>query len=356
MRVLHVDSASGWRGGQNQALLTARGMAARGHPVLLACQKGGVLSERARASGLDVETLVFRGDLWPAAALGLGALVRRFRPDVVQLHDPHALLAGQLAARSRAPCVATRRVDFPLRGPLSRAKYRGCAAVIAVSQRIRGVLEAAGLDPTRLRVVYEGVPDRAPLPGGRQALRALGLAEDALVVGNVAALTDHKDHATLLAAAGLVVAAEPRARFVIAGDGELRASLEARAGALGLGGRCLFLGFREDVDRLIPAFDVFCLSSHLEGLGTSLLDAMCFGRPIVATAAGGIPEAVQDGVNGRLAPARDPQALARALLETLASPSLRAAWGASGRALFEQRFTEARMVEETLRVLEGNLG
>jgi len=88
----------------------------------------------------------------------------------------------------------------------------------------------------------------------------------------------------------------------------------------------------------------------MEGLGTSLLDAMAFGVPVVATAAGGIPEAVVDGVTGRLVPPRDPPALAAALGEALADPGRRAAWGRAGRRRFEERFTADRMVEATLAV------
>lgn len=352
MRVLHLDSARGWRGGQNQVLLTARGMAERGHAVLLGCQAGGALLERARGLGLPAEGLRFAGDFSPLAALALRALVRRFRPDAIQSHDPHTLLAAWWAGGS-ARRFAVRRVDFPLRGRLSRAKYGACERVIAVSSAIRAVLGASGLPAQRVSVVHEGVPDRPAEPGGRAALRELGVPADGLVVGNVAALTGHKDHASLLDAAALLVAREPRAHLVIAGEGELRPALEARAAALGLGRRCLFLGFRGDLDRLLPAFDVFCLSSRLEGLGTSLLDAMCFARPIVATAAGGIAEAVADGVNGRLVPPGDASALAEALLETLRDDGLRATYGAAGRRLFEERFTDARMVEETLAVLAG---
>ena len=170
------------------------------------------------------------------------------------------------------------------------------------------------------------------------------------MVGNVAALTGHKDHATLLAAAARVLARRPETRFVIVGEGELEPSLAAQARALGLEGRCVFAGFRNDLDRLVPAFTVFCLSSHMEGLGTSLLDAMSFAVPIVATAAGGIPEAVSDGITGRLVPPRDPDALATALVEALESPERRAAWGAAGRRRFEERFTADRMVETTLAV------
>jgi glycosyltransferase involved in cell wall biosynthesis len=347
--VVHVDTAATWRGGQNQVLLTARGMAARGVRTEIACRRGGELEVRARAAGLGVRPVPFRGDLWPP---GTHRLRREPRP-VLLLHDPHAVSAGLVAARlgRRAPLVAVRRVDFPLRGPLSRAKYAACGRVIVVSRAIGSVMEAAGLGSDRLRLVYEGVPERTPLPGGREALAKLGVPEGVPVVGNVAALTGHKDHATLLEAMALLRARLPEARLVIAGEGELRGALEARTRALGLADRVLFAGFRDDLDRLLPAFSVFCLSSRLEGLGTSLLDAMAFGLPVVATAAGGIPEAVEDGVTGRLVPPRDPPSLARALAEVLCDERRRAGWGAAGRRLYLERFTAERMVEETLRVV-----
>jgi L-malate glycosyltransferase len=354
VKVLHVDSARGWRGGQNQVLLSARGMAGRGHQVLLACQKGGVLEERARAAGLDVCGLRFQGDLSPLAVAGLSGLLRRQRPQVVQAHDPHALSCAVLARplAPRAALVATRRVDFALRGRWSRWKYTQAARVIAVSAAVRAVLRRDGLGDDALRLVYEGVPDRPPAAGGREALRALGVPEGAPVVGNVAALAGHKDQATLLRAARLVLDRRPEVHFVIVGEGPLREPLLALHRELGLGPACLFAGFRSDVEALLAAFDVFCLSSHMEGLGTSLLDAMAFGRPIVATAAGGIPEAVEDGVSGRVVPPRDPAALAAALLEVLGDAERRAALGRAGRRRFEERFTDERMVEATLRVYE----
>jgi len=354
MRVLHVDSARTWRGGQNQVLLTARGMAARGHEVTLACRAGGALEERARAAGLAVRPSPFGGDLAPAAIVSLTRTLRALRPEVLQLHDPHALGAAFLAARLGPPArtVATRRVDFPLRGRLSRWKYRACDRVIAASRAIATVLAGDGVPPERVRVVYEGVADRPPQPGGTEALLDLGIPRGALVVGTAAALTDHKDHATLLQAAARVLASVPEARFVLAGEGELRPRLVAQARALGLAERVVFAGFRFDLDRLLPAFTVFCLSSHMEGLGTSVLDAMAFGLPVVATAAGGIPEAVEDGVTGRVVPVRDPVALADALVEVLAHPARRRSMGEAGRRRFQERFTADRMVEETLRVFD----
>ena len=358
MRIVHADSARTWRGGQNQVLLTARGLAARGHEVWVACQQGAPLEARARAEGLAVRPMAFHGDLSPGALVALARLMRETRPHVVHLHDPHAVSAG-LAASSLAPGfrrIASRRVDFPLRGPLSRWKYGACRRVIAVSRAIAGQLEADGVPRQRIRVVYEGVPDRAAPAGGRDALEALGVPAGAPVVGNVAALTGHKDHGTLLHAAALVKARRPDVWFVIVGEGERRGELEEQARALALQDRVVFAGFRDDVDRLLAAFTVFCLSSHMEGLGTSLLDAMALARPIVATSAGGIPEAVEEGVTGRVVPPRDPAALADALLEVLADDARRSAMGTAGRRRYERHFTADHMVEETLAVYEEHEG
>jgi glycosyltransferase involved in cell wall biosynthesis len=354
MRVIHVDTAATWRGGQNQVLLTARGQAARGHEVLLACRRGGALETRARVAGLGVCSFPFHGDLWPPAILGLARVLRASRAEVAQLHDPHAVGTGVVAARlaGRVRTVATRRVDFRLRGPLSRRKYQSCDRTIVVSRAIASVMEEDGFPRERLSLVYEGVPDPVPAANGRALLQALGIPDGAPVVGNVAALTAHKDHATLLDAAGIVLRRRPETRFVIAGEGPLRRELEARAREGGLDGRVVFAGFRSDVDRLLPTFDVFCLSSHLEGLGTSLLDAMAFGLPIVATAAGGIPEAVEDGSTGVVVPVRNPVALAQGLLALLDDPDRRRRLGAAGRKRFLERFTADRMVEDTLKVYE----
>jgi glycosyltransferase involved in cell wall biosynthesis len=356
-RVLHVDTARSWRGGQNQVLLTAQGMRARGIATEVVCRRGGELESRARAAGVAVDPVSFRGDLWPAGILALARRLRRDPETVLLLHDPHAVSAGLVATRlgRRAPLVAVRRVDFPLRGGFSRAKYAACDRVIVVSGATFGVMEQGGIASERLALVYEGVPDRQPAPGGREALAALGVPDDALVVGNVAALTGHKDHATLIDAMALLRVQQPRAWLVIAGEGELREALEAQARALGVADRTVFAGFRTDLDRLLPAFSVFCLSSRLEGLGTSVLDAMALSLPVVATAAGGIPEAVVDGVTGRLVPPRDPRALAAALAEALADEARRKAWGEAGRRRFLECFTCERMVDETLRVIEAAL-
>jgi glycosyltransferase involved in cell wall biosynthesis len=360
MRVVHVDSAHEWRGSQSQVFLTAVGMLARGHSVTVACQAGGELEARARAAGVEVRPLAFGGDLRPRAILGLLEVLRETRPDVVHMHDPHATAAGVVAARLvsgvRPRLVASRRVPLRLRGALSRRKYAACDRVLAVSEAVARILREDGLPADRLGLVYEGVPDRARSGDGRNLVAELGLPAPCRIIGSVAALSEHKDHRTLLRAMPRVLAAVPDALLLVVGEGALRLPLEAEARMRGLRDRCVFTGFRSDVDRLMPSFSLLCLTSQVEGLGTTLLDAMCFSRPVVATATGGIPEAVRHLETGLLVPVGDADALAAALVDLLTDDARRERMGKAGRARFEERFTASRMVEETLRVYDGVCG
>src|SRR5439155_8291760 len=174
---------------------------------------------------------------------------------------------------------------------------------------------------------------RRPAPRLRELA---GLAPDAEVVGTVASLAPHKNHVLLLEAAREVLAHRPRAHFVWVGEGECRRALERRRRELSLEDRVHMLGFREDALALMTQFDVFALSSYLEGLCTSLLDAQALGVPIVATAVGGVPEVVEDGVTGRLVPGRNAEALGAALISTLADAESLRSWAESARASVER--------------------
>lgn len=351
MKILHVDTATEWRGGQNQIVLTAEGQVALGHEVRIFANAQGELASRAAKASLPVHpAAVGRGDLSWRTVGAIRDAASAFAPDVIHVHESHGIPGAVLAARgasTRPRLIASRRVDFPLRF-MSRLKYGRADRVLAVSRAVRDVLVSGGLPPGKVALVHEGVRDRKAAPGGPGALRSLGIPEGAPLVGNVAQLVDHKDHATLLRAAAIVLKAKPDCRFLICGDGPLRSELAAFAASLGIGDRVIFAGFRADLDALIPCFDIFCLSSHLEGLGTSVLDAMCFSRPVVATRAGGIPDAVTDGETGRLVQPRDHQGLAGALLGMLDASPVRERCGALGRARFEREFTSAAMVKATL--------
>ena len=179
----------------------------------------------------------------------------------------------------------------------------------------------------------------------------LGIPKDCLVVGSVAALAPHKAQNYLMDAAAMVLKKRDDVFFVLAGDGELRSELERQIAERGIGDRFLMLGFRQDVRDVLDSLDVFVLSSYLEGLCTSLLDAMAAGLPVVATAVGGIPEVVADGRTGLLVPARDSRALAGAIERLLNDVHLRDSFEEQAR-IRSREFSIDRTVDQTYRLYQ----
>ena len=360
---LHIDTARTWRGGQNQVLLTVNGLRAIGQRAALVAHPDGELRRRA-AEGLELIPIAPRTEMDLSAAWRLSRVVKRLAPDVIHAHDPHgvamASLALSLGASStkrdgRAPAlVASRRVDFHLKGnSFSRWKYRQVDCFIAASEAIRTMLVADGVDADRTVTVHEGIDiEHVAAAEPVNVHEAFWLPHHAPVVGNVAALVPHKGQRHLVEAAHLVVREVPDARFIILGEGELREPLERQVREYKLEKHVLLPGFRTDVLGCIKGFDLFAMSSVTEGLGTSLLDAMACSRAIVATRTGGIPEIVEDGVNGVLVPPRDHAAMAKAIVGLLRNAEERGRMGEAGLARVQARFTVERMVAETASVYE----
>ncbi|HXW07190.1 MAG TPA: glycosyltransferase [Vicinamibacterales bacterium] len=355
---LHIDTARTWRGGQNQVLVTVLGLRALGHRTMLVAHPGGELRQRAE-EGLDLIPLAPRTEMDLGAAWRLSRLVKQLGPDIVHAHDPHAVAMAALALSmstqlTKPPLVASRRVDFRLRGTaLSRWKYRQVDCFICASEAIRQLLLKDGVPPARAVTVHEGIDlGRVEAAPPAKLHEELWLPHHAPLVGNVAALVPHKGQRHLIDAAAQVVRRVPDARFVIAGEGELRTSLERQIREHHLEKHVLLAGFRPDVLSVHKAFDVFVMSSVTEGLGTSLLDAMACGKPIVATRTGGIPEVVVDGETGLLVPPRDAGAMADAIVTMLTDGELRGRMGRAGLTRARRRFTAERMVQSTLRIYQ----
>jgi glycosyltransferase involved in cell wall biosynthesis len=187
-------------------------------------------------------------------------------------------------------------------------------------------------------------------PCDRPAATILGVPADALLVGVVAQLIPRKGHRFLLEALPPLTAAQPRLHVLFFGQGSMEAELRARITALGLAGRVQLAGFRDDLVSLLPCLDLLVHPATMEGLGVSLLQAASAGVPILASAAGGIPEAVRDGLNGVLVPPGDTAALGAALGQLLGDAALRRRLGEGGRELMRREFSIDTMVEGNLAV------
>jgi glycosyltransferase involved in cell wall biosynthesis len=353
---LHIDTARTWRGGQNQVLLTVLGMRALGHRAMLVAHAAGELRRRAK-EGLELLPLTPKTEMDLSAAWRLSRLIKRLAPDIVHAHDPHGVAMAALALSmstqlAKPPLVAARRVDFHLKdNALSRWKYRQVDCFICASEAIRRMVIADGVPAARVVTVHEGIDlGRVEAAPAANLHAELWLPHHAPVVGNVAALVPHKGHRHLIEAAAIVIQKVPDARFVIAGEGELRAPLERQIKERRLEKHVFLAGFRPDILSVHKGFDIFVMSSVTEGLGTSLLDAMACGRPVVATTAGGMPEVVADGRTGILVPPRDHEAMASAIVTLLTDDAARADMGAAGLARVRTMFSAERMVQDTLGV------
>jgi len=352
LRVLHLDTERGWRGGERQVLWLARELAERGHHSVVGARPGQPLSRAAGAAGLP---LIGCAPLFPAspvAALRLRASIRHGRFDIVHAHTAHALTMGALATlQTRAVLVVTRRAVFPLgRGTVTRWKYSRARAVIAISRQVREVMIAGGVPPHSITVVPSGTDlTRAKQPASPDRLRALGVTPGLPLVLMVAALGNDKDPLTFVRS--VADARDRGARFqaLLAGDGHLMEAVLAERQRLGLEQTLRVPGWLEDADALVASCDVLVLSSRHEGLGSVLLDAMHNGKPVAATTAGGIPEVVADGETGLLVPPEDPVRLGAAIDRLCGDAGLRSRLGQAG-ARRVQEFSVARMTDATMDV------
>lgn len=358
MRVLHLDEQTGWRGGELQASWLMQGLAKRGHEVWLAARSGSrFLTDAHGGAAITPVPMPLRSELDFGSVLRLAGLVKRNGIQIIHAHTSHT---HTLACLVRMLCPGTkvvvhRRVSFPPKTDIiNRWKYRAPDCIVCVSGKVRDVLVEAGLQESQLRLVHSAV-DVERLNVDAADRQALDVPEDAPLIFSAGALVGHKDHATLLDAFVIVLEEFPDAQLLIAGEGELHASLEQKARTLGISASVRFLGQRDDVPAITQAADLYVSSSWSEGLGTSVLEALGCGTPVVATDAGGVGEMVLNGETGLLVPARDPRLLAEAMLEALLQPERSVELARKGRRLVTKQFGVDRMVEGNIAVYESLL-
>jgi glycosyltransferase involved in cell wall biosynthesis len=315
------------------------------------------------AAGVPTICLEATGTADPRWALRLRRLLASERYDIVHTHSPVPAAAARMLVRRPTMLVHTEHNLWDrYRWPTFAANavtYARNDAVLAVSDGVAGSVvrpwwARLGDAPEAETLLHGVAPDGVPHGAtARAAAReALGLPAGTPVLGCVANLTPKKDHASLLEAFADLRTAHPSAVLLLLGAGPSEMDLRAKAATLELGDSVRFLGSRSDVLDLLPAFDVFVLSSRYEGLPISLLEAMAAEVACVVTRVGGIPEVVTDGVDGRLVEPGDEVVLADALTEVLSDAEERARLARAGRARVISGFSIDRAVERTERLYE----
>ncbi|HYN85756.1 MAG TPA: glycosyltransferase family 4 protein [Pyrinomonadaceae bacterium] len=364
MRVLQINSARAFGGGERHLTDLTEGLARRGHEVFVAHAPGSPLGA-GLARAVPRENLIplrMRNALDLPSALALARAARDRRVDMIHAHAGRdytlAALASRLAPRARL--VLTRHVMFPL-GRAHALTLRRAARVVAVSEAVARSLRASRVfAEDKIRVVRNGIDverfARAAADVNRaECRRSLG-AGARLLVGTVGTLSEVKGQDVFVRAARLVADELGEAvEFVVVGEDESRgANFKARLAALvkelSLDGRVHFLGRRADVAEILACLDLYVSASRSEAFGLASVEAMASGLPVVAAATDGAREIVVDGETGALAPAGDARALAERMLLFLSDDARRKRAGASAQERARGLWGLARMIDETVQV------
>jgi glycosyltransferase involved in cell wall biosynthesis len=362
LRVLHVITGIDRGGAENHVLDLVKHQRASGMAVSVAYLRGrGYWTSAFETLGADVHPLRLRfyGDLKPLVRLG--RLIRRTEFDLVHAHLPPAELYSRLALlgihRTALPLVITKHNDERFcdalgKEILGRWVARRADRLIAISHAVKRYMSGPGLgvQERQLRTIYYGI-DAARFGESSRAQAASlrkhwGIAPEELAIGFVGRLVPQKDIGTLIHGFARFAASFGEAKLVIVGSGSMYKELRRGAEKLGISGRIIWAGFRDDIATVMSAFDVFALTSIYEGLGLVLLEAMASSLPAVATRAGAIPELVVDGHTGILVSPGRPEELTAAF-HKLADSGLRARFAKAGRARVLREFTLEKMWQET---------
>lgn len=356
IKVLHIDDAHGWRGGQQQAFYLIAEMHRQGFTTAIICQPNSSMAEKCREASIPFHCIRMHNELDIFAAIKIARHCKTHGYSIIHAHSAHALSLGIFAKllHRQLKLIASRRVDFSVRkSAFSVRKYsnRFVDKIICISEKIKKVLLEDGLPEEKLIKIYSGVElnKYRRVKSDTNFRGRWNIPENHFLVGTVAALVGHKDYPTLLNAAKYVIEENNKVTFLAVGSGKDEAKIRQLAEELNLEKRFIFTGYQAEVGNFLCEFDLFVAASRKEGLGTSVLDALALGIPIVGTQAGGIPESVQDGVNGLLVPKQNSKALAEAILTLAEQPELRSKFAENAPHSVE-KFSIKNTVEQTLQL------
>ncbi len=350
LHVVHINSETGYSGGEAQIFMLLEGLRARGHEVVLICPPDSASEGEAPSRGLAHRTVAMRNQTDLAAVVRLRREIAAARADVVHLHTGRANWLGGLAARwAGVPAVSTRRMDRRVRPGLGTRLLYGTLLqrTAAISPAVRDLLIAGGVPADDVEVIVDAVDPQALRPAHfRDAVRTrLGASDDDCVLLAVAALVRRKGVDVLLEAVAGLGAAGTRAPLWIVGEGAERPILEQQARSIGVASQVSFFGRRDDIADLLHAADVVVVPSRREGMGVAALEAMAAGRAVVASDVGGLGYAVVHERTGLLVPPEDAAALASGLARLIRDPELRQRLAAEGPRRIAEEFLPQQMID-----------
>jgi len=331
IKVLHLSSEYTWRGGEQQlAYLIEEQLKNPLLEVHVACRSNSAFERHCAEKDIKHFSADFTNSLDFNTAKKVKTYCKQEDIDLVHSHSSKshgiAVISGVLG--NKAKQVLHRRVDFKIKTNwITRFKYNygKIKKIICVSHKIEEVMHEAIKDGNKLTTIHSGI-DRHKFSKTRNSKyfrQAYGIPGFQLLIGNTSALSPQKDYFTFLDTVDILLNKGLQAKFLIIGEGALRERIEAYIKEKKLENDVIMTGFMPDLKDHLHELDVFLMTSEAEGLGTSIIDAFACEVPVVATAAGGIPELVINHNTGMLCPPKNPEGLAKAVLDVNRDVALR---------------------------------
>lgn len=359
MRILHINSADDWGGGEVHVALLCKQLIDNGHDIVLSCRPASAIDKHFRNMQFPVLNLSLKGagDLY--SAFCIANYCREHSIEIVHAHLGRdywlaffvKLLYGNIKV------VFTRHLLFPLKNNIiHKMMYQKSDAVIAVSKAVEKVITTSGfVDSDRLKTIYNGivVENFANAPQG--CLRhELGFDVTTSIIGIIGQISPHKGQDVFLRSISSIMQNNPNSKFVIVGDdfrqGDYIQELKNVAIQLGIAEHVFFLGPRKDIPQIMKDLDVFVLASRNESFGLVAVEAMAAGVPVVATAAGGVSEIVEHEKSGFLISIDDDNMLAEAVCKVLKNPSLAKKHSENAMLRVRSLFSIESMTEQTVEI------
>lgn len=366
MNILHLSSEKKWRGGEQQIAYLLQASIEKGLNVRVVCRKGTAFETHCQTDNIPFDSISFNGCSKLTAAWKIKKICQSHSIDLIHAHSSSSHTVAVLSSLlgNPLPIVLSRRVDFTIKQnffTLWKYNHPSLKKILCVSDAVANIIRPSIKQPEKIATVYDGIDlNRFQPPALKGDFRKdIGINDDALLIGNVAAYTDNKDLFTFLRASAQIYKAHPDARFVIVGEGELRNSLTDAIKRLGLDGIVTLTGFRDDIPSVFKDLDIFLMTSKTEGLGSSIIDAFANKVPVIATAGGGIPELINNEVNGFLAPVGDDTQVAEYVNRLANDRTLGKKYADAAFEIMLGKFTKEVMSEDTIEhykqaLKEGN--
>jgi len=356
MNILHISSATSWRGGEQQISYLIDELYQLGHNNFLMHPKDAPISEHKLVKGKC--TLLPYKKIFSANPLVARSIIRntkKHKIDIIHAHDSHGHTFLYLSYRLfhlDCPSVVSRRVDFPISSSsFKKYTYPKIKRIICVSNKINEIVSGSIGSSERIVTVHSGIDLQKFSSKSIIDLRdKFSIPANNKIIANVSAIAGHKDYETFVKTAKLLLDRRDDLTFlIIGGDGGEKEKISKLIESFNLVDRIKIIGYLENAYQVIDQFDVFLFPSKMEGLGTSILDAQASGIPVISTYAGGIPELILHNESGLLSQVGDIEDLANNIDKVLKDNSLRNKLISGARANVS-KFSKKETARKTLSI------